>query len=218
MRNSSARLAGLSRDASRRYIIAMTPTVFVFERLAALIHEMVRDDAARHGLLPVHLQVLGYLGQANRYSDLSIAVADYLGITRGSVSQTLTVLERKGLITRTPDDRHGKRIHLTLSAAGQAVLNASWSQRLDQTLAAAGGDPQAFGSDLRRVLAALQRLNGKQAFGQCRQCAHFLGDDGEYRCGLTGEALAVDQTIKICREWTSPDSRPSAAGRVATHR
>lgn len=196
----------------------MTPTVFVFERLAALIHQLVRDDAARHGLLPVHMQVLGYLAQANRYSDLSIAVADYLGITRGTVSQTLAVLERKGLITRTPDDRHGKRIHLTLSAAGEAVLNASWSQRVDQALATAGGDSQAFGNDLRGVLSALQRLNGKQAFGQCRQCAHFLGDDGDYRCGLTGEALAVEQTIKICREWTSPDTRMSAAGRLATHR
>ncbi|MBL8422926.1 MAG: MarR family transcriptional regulator [Candidatus Accumulibacter phosphatis] len=196
----------------------MTPTVFVFERLAALIHQLVRDDAARHGLLPVHMQVLGYLAQANRYSDLSIAVADYLGITRGTVSQTLAVLERKGLITRTPDDRHGKRIHLTLSAAGEAVLNASWSQRLDQALATAGGDAQAFGNDLRGVLSALQRLNGKQAFGQCRQCAHFLGEDGDYRCGLTGEALAVEQTIKICREWTSPDTRMSAAGRLSTHR
>lgn len=196
----------------------MTPTVFVFERLAALIHQLVRDDAARHGLLPVHMQVLGYLAQANRYSDLSIAVADYLGITRGTVSQTLTVLERKGLIVRTPDDRHGKRIHLTLSAAGEVVLNASWSQRVDQALATAGGDSQAFGNDLRGVLSALQRLNGKQAFGQCRQCAHFLGDDGDYRCGLTGEALAVEQTIKICREWTSPDTRMSAAGRLATHR
>ena len=59
----------------------MTPTVFVFERLAALIHQLVCEDAARHGLLPVHLQVLGYLAQANRYSDLPIAVAAYLGIT-----------------------------------------------------------------------------------------------------------------------------------------
>lgn len=189
----------------------MTPTVFVFERLAALFHQLVREDAARHGLLPVHLQVLSYLAQANRYSDLPIAVADYLGITRGTVSQTLAVLERKGLIIKTPDDNHGKRIHLTLTAAGESVLKASWPQRLDEALVAAGGNPEAFGNDLRRVLMVLQRLNGNQAFGQCRQCAHFLGDDAGARCGLTGEALAVEQTIRICREWTSPLSGASAA-------
>ena len=184
----------------------MTPTVFVFERLAALIHQLVRDDAAQHGLLPVHGQVLGYLAQANRYSDLSIAVADYLGITRGTVSQTLAVLERKGLIVRTPDERHGKRVHLSLSAAGEAVLQASWPRRLEQALTAAGVDPQAFGQDLRGVLNALQRLNGNQAFGQCRYCAHFLAAEDGQRCGLTGETLTVEQTIKICREWTAPQA------------
>ncbi|WP_300455965.1 MarR family winged helix-turn-helix transcriptional regulator [Accumulibacter sp.] len=184
----------------------MTPTVFVFERLAALIHQLVRDDAAHHGLLPVHRQVLGYLAQANRYSDLPIAVADYLGITRGTVSQTLAVLERKGLIVRKADERHGKRVHLRLSAAGEAVLQAGWPCRLEQVLAASGVDPQTFEKELRGVLNALQRLNGNQAFGQCRYCAHFLAADGEQHCGLTGETLATEQTIKICREWTAPQT------------
>ena len=181
-----------STAASRRRVVRILP----------------RRDNDRHGVGAVSYTHL----------DVYKRQAEYLGLTRGTVSQTLTVLERKGLIVRTPDDRHGKRIHLTLSAAGEAVLNASWSQRVDQALATAGGDSPAFGNDLRGVLSALQRLNGKQAFGQCRQCAHFLGDDGDYRCGLTGEALAVEQTIKICREWTSPDTRMSAAGRLATHR
>ncbi len=182
----------------------MTPTVFVFERLAALVHQLVREDAARHGLLPVHLQVLGYLAQANRYSDIPIAVAAYLGTTRGTVSQTLSVLERKGLIDRVADDRHGKRIHLTLTRAGEAVLAGSWPRRLDEALAATGVDVLNVGDDLRRVLNMLQRLNHRQAFGECRQCAHFLGEGGGYRCGLTGEALSVAQTVKICREWCSP--------------
>jgi len=190
----------------------MTPTVFVFERLAALIQQLVRDDAAQHGLQPVHMQVLGYLAQANRYSDLSIAVADYLGVTRGTVSQTLTVLERKGLIARTPDAHHGRRIHLSLSAAGEAVLKASWAQRLDLALVGAGCDPGVFANDLHGVLTALQRLNGRQAFGQCRSCAHFLDESTQFRCGLTREVLAAEQAIKICREWTSRSEACEPAG------
>jgi len=190
----------------------MTPTVFVFERLAALIQQLVRDDAAQHGLQPVHMQVLGYLAQANRYSDLSIAVADYLGVTRGTVSQTLAVLERKGLIVRTPDEHHGRRIHLSLSAAGETVLKASWAQQLDLALARAGCDPGMFANDLYGVLTALQRLNGRQAFGQCRQCAHFLDEGNQFRCGLTREVLAAEQVIKICREWTSQSEACEPAG------
>ena len=184
--------------------MSMTPTVFVFERLAALIQQLVREDAARHGLLPVHLQVLGYLAQANRYSDIPIAVASYLGITRGTVSQTLAVLERKGLISRSGDDRHGRRVHLSLTAAGESVLAGSWPQRLDELLVAGGADLEGLATQLRTVLGSLQRLNDRQAFGQCRECAHFLGEPGSHLCGLTGEALALEQTIRICREWSAP--------------
>ncbi len=174
----------------------------LFERLAALIHQSVRDDAARHGLLPIHLQVLAYLAQANRYSDLPIAVAEYFGITRGTVSQTLSVLERKGLVARQPDEQHGKRVHLALTAAGRAVLAHSWARRLDAALAQGG--PDSAEGTLKALLGALQRQNGHRAFGVCRQCAHFLDDGGRHRCGLTGEALSAPQTGKICREWSEP--------------
>jgi DNA-binding MarR family transcriptional regulator len=182
----------------------MRSAAVLFERLAALVHQSVRDDAARHGLLPIQLQVLAYLAQANRYSDLPIAVAEYFGITRGTVSQTLSVLERRGLVTRTPDERHGKRIHLTLTAAGRSVLARSWARRLDDALAQAGHDGESAEPYLRMLLGALQRQNDHRAFGICRQCAHFLADADGHRCGLTGEALAAAQTTKICREWTPP--------------
>lgn len=198
--------------------MSMSPTVFVFERLAALIQQLVREDAARHGLLPVHLQVLGYLAQANRYSDIPIAVASYLGITRGTVSQTLAMLERKRLISRSGDERHGRRVHLTLTAEGEEVLAGSWPQRLDELLAAGGTDLEDLAVQLRGVLGSLQRLNGRQAFGQCRECAHFLGEPGRHRCGLTGEALAAEQTIRICREWSAAGTdrnTPAALGSEA---
>ena len=83
-----------------RYISAMSTTLLILERMGALIHQSVRDDAARHGLQPIHVQVLGYLTRANHYSDLPIAVSEFFGITRGTVSQTLTLLEGKGLLTK----------------------------------------------------------------------------------------------------------------------
>lgn len=45
----------------------------LLERVAALIQKSVRDDAARFGLLPMHVQLLAYLARANRYSDMPIA-------------------------------------------------------------------------------------------------------------------------------------------------
>lgn len=182
----------------------MNAAALLLERLGALLHQSVRDDAARHGLLPIHVQVLGYLAQANGYSNLPIAIADYFGITRGTVSQTVALLERKGLVAKHTDPRHGRRVHLVLTPAGEAVLHDGWSQRLEAALGEAGVDPPSLEAALRALLTSLQRLNGQHAFGVCRQCAHFLTEAGGSRCGLTGEPLEPEQTLRICREWRAP--------------
>lgn len=184
-------------------LCVMSQTSLLLERLGALIQQSVRDEAARHGLLPIHIQVLHYLVRANRYSDLPIAIAEYFGITRGTVSQTLSVLERKGLLTKEPDVRHGKRVHLKLTPAGESVLSQSWVERVEQVLSEGAIEAAALESTLRNLLSAMQRVNGQHAFGLCLQCAHFLTEESGARCGLTQEPLATEQTVRICREWTS---------------
>lgn len=182
----------------------MSQSALLLERLGALVQQAVREDAARHGLLPIHVQVLHYLAQANRYSDLPIAIAEYFGITRGTVSQTLAVLERKGLLTKEPDRRHGKRVHLRLTPSGEVVLKGAWTERVQQALATLPVDSGALEGSLRNLLAVLQRMNDRRAFGICRQCHHFLADDDGARCGLTHEPLDAGQVARICREWTAP--------------
>ncbi len=182
-------------------------TTLLLERLAALVHQSVRDDAAARGLQPIHVQILGYLARANRYSDFPIAIAEYFGITRGTVSQSLAVLERKGLVNRRPDPRHGRRVHLELTRAGRMVLENGWSRQVESALAEGGVDARALEDQLRQLLLSLQRRNAQRPFGICRQCVHFLTEASGNRCGLTGEPLAAPQSEKICREWTSPQRK-----------
>jgi DNA-binding MarR family transcriptional regulator len=181
----------------------------LLERLAALVHQSVRDDGAQHGLLPIHVQVLGYLSRANRYSDLPIAIAEYFGITRGTVSQTLTVLERKGLLRRKPDSRDGRRVHFHLTPAGDRVLQDSWARRIEQVLQRMPEAGMDLERALRELLAGLQQLNEQRAFGICRNCAHFLAEGKGWRCGLTREPLLAKETGQICREWTNPEVEPA---------
>lgn len=181
----------------------MTTAPVLLERIAALIQQSVRDDAARFGLLPMHVQVLAYLARANRYSDMPIAIADYFGVTRGTVSQTLAVLERKGYVTKTADPRHGKRVHLGLTREGEAVLADTWASRIDSVLADQPGLAQPLETALRALLSGLQQINGQQAFGVCRDCGFFRKTRAGAQCGLTGEALDVPQTLRLCREWSA---------------
>ncbi len=189
---------------ARRYIAAMSAIPVLLERLGALLQQLIRDEAARHGLLPVHLMVLHYLARANRYSDLPVAIAEYLGLTRGTVSQTLAVLERRGMLTRSGDAQHGRRVHLALTPAGEAVLRDGWPVGIDHALGAAAIDRAHFEAALTAILSTLQATHARRAFGVCNTCAHFLREIDGTRCGLTKEPLAVEQTVRLCREWTAP--------------
>lgn len=167
----------------------MSQTSLLLERLGALIQQSVRDAAARHGLLPIHIQVLHYLMRANRYSDLPIAIAEYFGITRGTVSQTLAVLERKGLLTKEPDAHHGKRVHLTLTPAGESVLSDSWVEHVEQALCERPVYAATLESTLRNLLSAMQRVNGAACLRHM-SAVRSLSDRGKRRTLRTNSRAA----------------------------
>lgn len=74
------------------------------ERIASLFRADFRDVTNEHGLKLVQLKTLTHLSMANRYSDTPIGVAEYLGITKGSVSQTIKALEDRRLLEKAPDE------------------------------------------------------------------------------------------------------------------
>ena len=66
------------------------------ERLTRLM----RAGEHEGGLNPAQWEALRYLARANRFSRTPAALADFLGTTRGTVSQTVIALERTGHLTR----------------------------------------------------------------------------------------------------------------------
>ena len=81
-----------------------------------------RQAAIGAGLLPVQLAMLGYLRDANRYSNMPQCLAEYLGLTKGTVSQSLKILEERGWVLRQPDGADRRVVRLTLSEAGLTAL------------------------------------------------------------------------------------------------
>src|ERR1700681_4152671 len=95
------------------------------ERLGNLMRTELRKSGSDESLQPVHLQALIYLSKANRYSNTPQALADYLGLTKGTVSQTLLLLDRRGLVERFEDDIDRRVVRLRLSSAGERLLYES---------------------------------------------------------------------------------------------
>jgi len=181
---------------------AATDAAHLIERL---------DRLARHGdalgeLNPAQWEALRYVARANRFSRNPAALADYLGSTRGTVSQTLIALEQKGMIERRPSERDRRSIDLVLTAAGNAALRRDPIAHLAEDIAAAlGKDAEKLAGALRASLAhAIARNDGKP-FGICHTCRHFRrnakpGTKQPHHCALLDAPLSAADSELICVE------------------
>ncbi|MGV6850636.1 MAG: MarR family winged helix-turn-helix transcriptional regulator [bacterium] len=173
------------------------------ERLCSLLRTELRRSGNDAGLQPIQTEALNYLARCNRFSDTAMAVTDYLGQTKGTVSQTLKVLEKKGLIEKIPDANDKRVIHLHVTEAGQDYLTQTIPpalfQKLDQHLSPQ--DQQQIQQAMKTLLTGLQKANGQQRFGQCKQCRYHQKIDQGAVCGLTQQPLQEREWEKICREF-----------------
>ncbi len=177
-------------------------TYELLDRLGNLLRREERLAGAGSSLQPVHLQALWYLSRANRYSDTPGAVARYLGITDGTASSTLKVLRGRGLLATDPDPADRRVSHLRLTPAGHAMLVEGLPPPLlSEALGRLGGvEREGLERGLEALLRSLQGAGGGRAFGVCHTCRHFRRGSGGYLCGLTLEALAVEETGSLCIE------------------
>lgn len=173
------------------------------ERISNLLRVELRQEGAKYGLQPAHLQALAYFARANRYSNTPAALTEYLGVTKGTASQTLMVLEGLRLVTKREDKDDRRVTRVALTARGRSLLDkllppAVWERASISLGAVAAHRVEAAMAELLR---ALQIVNQSRTFGVCNTCTHLLREDGRgFRCGLTGEALDNEDISLICRE------------------
>ncbi|MFP5345132.1 MAG: MarR family transcriptional regulator [Gammaproteobacteria bacterium] len=175
----------------------------LLERIGSLLRAELRKSGAEYGLQPAHLQALGFFAQANRYSNTPAALTEYLGVTKGTASQTLLVLENLGLVKKTEDICDRRVVRVELTRRGRSILAALAPPELWGATCAKLGkrDLDDLAGRLEQVLRVMQQVNGTRTFGVCRTCRHFLSEGAsKFRCGLTREPLKAEESLKICRE------------------
>lgn len=177
------------------------------ERLSLLTRAGLRKAGAGQGLHPVHLQILFYLNEANRFSNTPQALAEYLGLTKGPVSQTVLLLARRRLVYRYADPLDGRVVRLALTESGATLLKtlSSASAWRDVVHNASPARVTSAVVVLRQVLAQAQLRSDKRSFGVCSTCRYNrrLGPRS-YFCELKREKLSSPDIRRICREHAAP--------------
>lgn len=178
----------------------------VMDRLSSLMRMWFRQHPLLADLQPVQLSALMYLARCNRYSNTPLGVTDYLGLTKGTVSQSLKLLESKGLIARTQDARDKRSVHLELTASANTLLNALLPPTFLRAGESAMGERATLLKELLfELLREIQRTNNVPGFGLCHSCRFYQKMKGRGFCNLTKEPLSEDDAKLICREHQSPE-------------
>ena len=180
----------------------------LLERLTNLLRNEERAVGLEHGLQPVHLQALRYLAACNRYSNTPAGLTEYLGLTKGTVSQTLAVLEEKGLLSKESSSVDRRVVHLHLSEAGRALISRLLpTQLFARALRELPDAGAGLEESLTELLRALQEKHGQRSFGVCGTCRYFQPEaHGRFRCGLTKDPLSQADSTLLCREHEAPEA------------
>ncbi len=171
-------------------------------RIRDLIDRIARLSAADEwsdDINPTQWVAMSYLARANRFSRAPSQVAEFMAATRGTVSQTLKALARKGLISENRSAVDKRWISYSITQEGTAVLNRKTvideaAANLDDTTARRLAD--GLEALLRQALAG----RGKRAFGMCASCRHHKQQAAAGYCMLLQEQLTPADDEKICHE------------------
>jgi DNA-binding MarR family transcriptional regulator len=183
--------------------------------LATLIDRLGRITHALQfstGLNPAQWEALRYLARANRYSASPSALAQYLGTTKGTVSQTLISLETKGYVNRVRGEPDGRSVRLELTDQGRAVLAHDPLRMVEEAgLSLPEGQRTAAMTALESLIQGLCTREGLASFGSCGDCGHLenkppCAQAGRpCTCGLNGDPLSPEDLSRICVDFRPAD-------------
>jgi len=170
-----------------------------------LIYRLARLDSAQDwigDLNPTQRAMLGYLGQANRFSKSPSHVAEYLGTTRGTATQSLKSLHHKGYVTERRSEVDKRVISYELTEAGREMSGTTTP--IETALSSLGKkDRQTLKQALQGVLLTVLATNKGREFGLCKNCKHHQGRDNGAYCALLNVVLTRDEVEQICHEQIS---------------
>lgn len=170
-------------------------------RLSDLLDRIARLRAAnswQDDLNPSQRAALEYLGRANRFSRSPSQVADYLASTRGTVSQTLKSLLRKGLVEEVRSETDKRWISYEVTPQGFAHLSAD--QKASTLVDLTDGEAELLTNLLERFLHAMLAQRGGRSFGICSTCKYHSQRKGGGYCQLLEIDLLPAEVGQICHE------------------
>jgi predicted transcriptional regulator len=167
-------------------------------------------EGSRHGLRDREWTALRFLARANRFSRTPSALANFVGTTRGTASQIVKVLEKKGFLVRKPAEDK-RSVILCVTAQGEKFLGHDPINVLVKAIAALGVERQTSSRDaLRQALDWLDVTQHRQHADICKECTFLTENSAEavagnaspqFTCRFFRTAITPDEAALLCANF-----------------
>jgi len=178
------------------------------DRIAAAMRADEWGVAEEAGLTPTQLHALTFIAGRGEAGMRLRAVAEHLGVTQPTATDSIAALVRKGLLVKQPDLEDKRAVAIRVTPAGCDVVRAiglamTAAERALETLT-----PQEQQTLLELVIKTIRALQQAKAIPPqrlCVTCRHFrpyVHEDVElpHHCALVGAAFGGRHLRLDCPE------------------
>ena len=185
----------MNKKSDRANDIPAGQTLARLERLARLI----RSASHTHGLNAAQWEALRFLSRANHFSNSPGALAHYLSATKGTTSQTVLSLIKKGMINKSSRGMDGRSVVLDLTEKGIQTLEDDPLSNLNQTLTdLSDKTAKRFAKGLSELLHSEVKRQGEPSFGTCGNCIFASKMDDAVFCNAMKARVEIVDAQKLC--------------------
>ncbi|MEI4232309.1 MarR family winged helix-turn-helix transcriptional regulator [Roseovarius sp. D22-M7] len=181
-------------------------------RIAELLVHLgraARNEDTRSRLTAAQWTCLRFFASANGSTRTPSGFAQFQATTRGTASQTIKTLERRGLIARHKSATDGRSVRFDLTPDGQAMLAEDPLRDLVASIGDLAPDQRAnLLEALSHLTVSLAGARQTRAFGTCSDCTHFTPTNGSGYCACMAVALAADEIDRLCASYDGPVREP----------
>ena len=145
-------------------------TLVALSKLGLALREQAWKDTAPRGLNPTQAQVLMVLARSGPPGLRLSGVADHLGVSAPTASDSVSALESKGLVAKDPDPRDRRALCVRLTEEGRGVARdlAEWPDLLLEAVDVL--DPAEESVLLRALLKVIRGLQERGRIAPSRMC------------------------------------------------
>lgn len=179
------------------------------ERIAEVFKVLLWDISKEYQLTPIQSQILIFLASHSslpQHTKVSY-LSQELNVTKATISESLKILLRKELISKTQNPEDRRSIFFSLTPKGEVITKhlATFSQPLEKILQAWSFEQkQSFFQLLLELIYSLNQQGIVSVSRICFNCSHYSQEQSNHFCRLLQKTLHAHELRIDCPEHKTP--------------